>query len=68
MRPEAQSLFSAHPIPGGGFEDPPPQLAIIDAETRSKPTTMDRIETFIRSSSPGKRQAAPYQRWTRPQP
>jgi len=47
MSPEAQSLFSAHPIPGGGFDDPPPQLAIIDAETRTRPTTIDRIETFI---------------------
>src|SRR5579871_6077454 len=55
MRPVAQSLFSAQPIPGGGFEEPPPQLAISDAETRAKPATIDRIETFILSNSPGER-------------
>ena len=41
MRPAAQSLFNAHPIPGAGLAAPP-QPTESKAEVKARPTTSDR--------------------------
>jgi hypothetical protein len=52
IRFAAQSLLKVQAVEGAGFPEPPPQPANTDAETRTRPTAIDRIETFILTSSP----------------
>jgi hypothetical protein len=53
IRPEAQSLFNAHPMPGAGFAELP-QLASSATEAKPRPTAIDRSEEFMRQPSPDK--------------
>jgi hypothetical protein len=52
ISPAAQSLFKAQATAGVGFAVLPPQPANSDAEKRNNPTTIERTETFILTSSP----------------
>ena len=46
MRPAAQSLFNAHPIPGAGLAAPPQPIES-KTEVKARPKTSDRTEQSI---------------------